>query len=129
MVAQLRKNMQRRRQLKVYVLKQGTQHVEGVKAGNDKDFSYDRFVSHRQGRVTALCELRFGSMANCKQTTTNFSVMDGHETSLYVFQPTGNVFEFFITIFMTAQQGSTTLQGIYRINCEKYGRYYHDLQN
>ena len=38
MVAQLRKNMQRRCQLKVYVLEQGTQHVEGVKAGNDKDF-------------------------------------------------------------------------------------------
>ena len=98
------------------MLEQVTQHVEGVKAGNDKDFSYDRFVSHRQGRATALCELGVGSMANCKQTTMNFSVMDGHETSVYVFQPTGNVFEFFITIFINAQQGSSTLQGIYGIN-------------
>lgn len=55
-------------------------------------------------------------MANCKQTTMHFSVMDGYGTSLYVFQPTGNFFEFFITNFMTAQQGSTTLQGIYGIS-------------
>ena len=38
MIVRLRKNMQRQRQLNVYMLEQGTQHVEGVKAGNDKDF-------------------------------------------------------------------------------------------